>query len=192
MTKEWVIKLHVFGNKFQIPNDTFSDTLLPLGLKTEFLTQYNNSEKNCSVIYAVVGFYREKNNKTKQLISWCFIWMDFFYHIKIQIESHAKINVVHNAIVLTSRNHVSSRARGPIPHIWELNLIHRLHVQCVLKAPQLCIFLTDIDYHIQLTYISLCTHLKCLWLPYKKCKKCPQHLTLSWLQHSAISATVFN
>lgn len=95
MTKEWVIKLHVFGrscpgDKFQIPNDTFSDTLLPLGLKTEFLTQYNNSEKNCSVIYAVVGFYREKTTKQSNLFLGVSSEWIFFIILKFKLSPMQK------------------------------------------------------------------------------------------------------
>ncbi len=85
-----------------------------------------------------------------------------FHYIQIQIVFLEKINVVNNALVLTGKDHVCLGVKRLVSNTLEVILIHRLHVHYIFREPQLCIVLTDIDYLIQLTYISLCTRLKCL------------------------------
>lgn len=118
----------------------------------------------------------------------------FFHYIKIQMRLLTKIIAVNNAFILTIKGYVCSGVRKLISHTWEVIMINWVLSLCSLslKTINYASFLTDIDFFMQLTYISLCSYLKCLLLPYKKCKNCPQYLTSSRLQHSAISATVFN
>lgn len=73
-----------------------------------------------------------------------------------------KMNVVINGSVSTGKESPRSGVKILVIRTAKLVPIHRLHVHFIFKEPQLCIFLTGIDYLLLLAYITLRTCFKCL------------------------------
>lgn len=152
---------------------------------TETLTQYDHTPDMCRKHWCGC-----KENCSIDVFPLLCIWVAYFTILKFKLLCK-KMNGVNKTLVLARIMHAQEAQKAPTPHVGihsETSIAWAVYLR---RASTMHLF--DIVYLIQLTDISLCTCLKCLWLPYKKkCKNCPQHLTSSWQHHSAIPATVFN